>query len=154
MGADIKWNMGNGSDGDITVCRSTLHATEIDASDIPDLIPVLAIAAAVAKGTTFIRNAGRLRLKESDRLSAIADNLRRIGGEVREHENGLEITGVEQLKGGEVESYNDHRIAMAFAVASAVCQRPIMIHGEASVNKSYPSFFYDFEKLGGSISSR
>jgi 3-phosphoshikimate 1-carboxyvinyltransferase len=147
MGADIDWS----SEDSIRVHRSTLHATEIDASEIPDLVPVLAIAASVAKGTTVIRNAGRLRLKESDRLSAVADNLRRIGGDVKEYEDGLEITGVEQLEGGEIEGYNDHRIVMAFAVASTVSRGPILIHGEESVNKSYPDFFSDFKKLGGTV---
>ena len=149
MGADIIWE----SESSITARRSILYATDIDASEIPDLVPILAVAASVAKGITNIRNAGRLRLKESDRLTAIADNLRRIGGKVIEYEDGLEITGVEQLEGGEVDSYNDHRIAMAFAVASTVSRGPIRIHGADSVRKSYPGFFSDFKKLGGSIES-
>ena len=80
----------------------------------------------------------------------MADNLRRIGGDVKEYEDGLEITGLNSWR-AEIEGYNDHRIVMAFAVASTVSRGPILIHGEESVNKSYPDFFSDFKKLGGTV---
>lgn len=129
--------------------QSPLHAIEIDASGIPDLIPVLSVAASVADGTTVIRNASRLRLKESDRLHAITDCLTRIGAQVRELDDGLIITGKKELDGGTVDGYNDHRIVMAMAVASTVCKSKVIIRRAEAVSKSYPHFFEDFRKLGG-----
>lgn len=134
----------------ITATYRSLTATEIDATDIPDLIPVLAVVASVAKGTTLIKNAARLRLKESDRLFSVAKSLTDIGARVKEYPDSLEITGGE-LKGGLVDSFNDHRIVMAMAIAAQRCQESITIKNVEAVEKSYPNFFEDFQKLGGKI---
>lgn len=127
----------------------TLNAIDIDASHIPDLVPIMAVAAATAKGTTRIHNAGRLRIKESDRLAAMYDCLSRVGADITEEPKGLIIKGVPKLKGGAVDGYNDHRIVMAMAIASIVCENPVIIEGAQAVNKSYPGFFDDFKSLGG-----
>ncbi len=123
----------------------------IDAQDIPDLVPVLAVVAAAQKKTTVIYNAQRLRLKESDRIESTADLLRAIGASVTKTEDGLRIKGdPAALHSAKVDSANDHRIAMAAAIASVVCGN-VEIEGAEAVNKSYPSFFEDFRRLGGSV---
>ncbi len=126
-----------------------LQLCEIDASGIPDLVPILSVVASVTPGKTVIYNAGRLRIKESDRLHSISDCLNRIGGDVKTLSDGLEITGVPKLTGGRVSSYSDHRIAMSMAIASTVCAGDIILEGADAVRKSYPLFFEDFNLLGG-----
>jgi len=135
----------------VTVSGGKLRGVEIDARDIPDLVPVLAVVASAAKGTTVIRNAGRLRTKESDRLAAIRAVLRALGANANEMEDGLVINGSAVFKGGEVQSYGDHRIAMSAAIAATVCAEPVVIHGAEAVNKSYPGFFDDLRLLGGAV---
>ena len=128
----------------VTVSPAPLTAVDIDASEIPDLVPVLAVVAAAAEGTTKIYNAGRLRLKESDRLETVARMLTALGGKVEELADGLVITGI-GLTGGTVDSCNDHRIAMAAAIASVLC--PVKVTGANAVEKSYPAFWEDIERL-------
>lgn len=129
--------------------RGSLSGIRIDASGIPDLVPILSVAAATAKGTTCIYNAQRLRIKESDRLAAMCDCLFKVGADITETPDGLIINGVSRLKGGTVSGYNDHRIVMAMAVASVISENPIIIEGAEAINKSYPTFFEDFKALGG-----
>lgn len=150
MGGKVTWSSEK-ADGSasLTVAKDRLDAVEIDASEIPDLVPILSVAAATANGTTRIYNAGRLRIKESDRLAAMYDCLTRVGADITEEEEGLIIRGVPSLKGGTVDGYNDHRIVMAMAVASIVSESPIVIEGAEAINKSYPTFFEDFKALGG-----
>lgn len=130
---------------------SKTKGTIIDASQCPDLVPVLTSLAALSEGTTEIVNAARLRIKESDRLSAISTELNRLGADIEEREDGLIIRGKESLKGGEVQSWNDHRIAMALAVASIKCTEPVIIKDASCVKKSYPDFWQHFRTLGGNI---
>jgi len=137
--------------GSVTVSRGTLRGIDIDAADIPDLVPVLAAVASVASGETAIRNAGRLRIKESDRLKTIAEILKCLGAEISETPDGLLIRGQDNLSGGETQSFGDHRIAMTAAVLSGACRDEVIIHGAEAVNKSYPAFFDDFTALGGQI---
>ncbi len=122
---------------------------EINALQIPDLVPILAVGAAAREGKTVIYNAARLRIKESDRLTAIAENLKSLGAKVKELPDGLEIFGTGELFGGRVKSYGDHRIVMAMAVASCICKSPVIIEDAQVVEKSYPEFFKDFRMLGG-----
>lgn len=133
---------------------SLTRGKRIDASQCPDLVPILTVLAALSQGTTEIVNAGRLRIKESDRLSAISCELNKIGGDVQEMSEGLIIKGRETLKGGTVSSWNDHRIAMALAVASIKCTGPIIIEDSECVKKSYPNFWEDFRRLGGNINEQ
>lgn len=123
----------------------------IDASNIPDLVPILSVLAASHKGVTRIINAGRLRIKESDRLHTVADCLQSLGADIAELPEGLVIRGTGKLKGGSVNGYNDHRIVMSMAIASILCDAPVIIHGAEAVNKSYPTFFEDFATLGGEV---
>ena len=132
--------------------RSSLRGTDIDASQIPDLVPVLATVASVAEGKTRIYGASRLRLKESDRLSTVCDMLTRLGAKIEENDDGLIIEGVSALLGGAVSSHNDHRIAMSAAVAASISEHSVEIDGAEAVNKSYPAFWNDVETLGAKIS--
>jgi 3-phosphoshikimate 1-carboxyvinyltransferase len=125
--------------------------TVIDASQCPDLVPVLTVLAALSEGTTEIINAARLRIKESDRLSAISSELNKIGAEVEERADGLIIRGKSTLRGGKVNSWNDHRIAMSMAIASLKCEEPVIIENADCVKKSYPDFWRHFKVLGGNI---
>ncbi|HHU05400.1 MAG TPA: 3-phosphoshikimate 1-carboxyvinyltransferase [Clostridiales bacterium] len=144
FGAEVKLR------GDAVMVKpSFLHGIDIDASDIPDLVPVLSAVAAVAKGRTVIKNASRLRMKESDRLRAVSETLSKLGADITETEDGLVINGRESLTGGTADSFGDHRIAMMAAVASVACTEPVTIKNAEAVNKSYPHFFEDFRSLGG-----
>ncbi|WP_085829173.1 3-phosphoshikimate 1-carboxyvinyltransferase [Clostridium massiliodielmoense] len=131
--------------------KSKTYGITIDASECPDLVPILAVLGSVSHGTTRIINAERLRIKECDRLKAMATELSKIGADIKELEDGLIIKGKCKLKGGVVDSWNDHRIAMAMAVASIKCTEPVIIQNSMAVNKSYPDFWKDFEKVGGII---
>lgn len=147
----------NSSQGDkkiIEICREMVYnngvglkAFELDCSDIPDLVPILAVLAAFCEGESRITNVARLRIKESDRLAAVSECLNSIGGQVKAYDDMLVIRGVESLKGGEVDSFNDHRIAMAMAVASTRCTSPLLIKNAECVSKSYPDFWEEFERL-------
>lgn len=136
-------------DNEVTVEKGELKAITIDASQIPDLVPVLSVCAAFAKGTTKIINAERLRIKECDRLKATAELLNNLGGKVKELSDGLEITGVSSLKGGNVNGYNDHRIVMSAAVCAARSDEDITATFAMSINKSYPDFYIDYDSIGG-----
>lgn len=145
MGADVKIE-----EEGIAVSAHTLWGTEIDASQIPDMVPVLAVLACGAKGKTVINNAGRLRIKESDRLASVACELTKLGAEIEELPEGLVITGKggKGLSGGSADSWNDHRIAMMAAVASLICREKVVLSGSRAVQKSYPNFFEDLKRLG------
>lgn len=136
--------------GTIEVLGDGLVATEIGGAEIPSLIdeiPVLAVAAALAKGKTVIRDAQELRVKESDRISAVAENLRRMGVTVDEFADGMEITGGATLQGAEINSLGDHRIAMAFAIAGLFAEGETVIKGVECVETSYPGFIREIEQL-------
>ena len=133
----------------VTVRRGTLRGVTVDASPIPDLIPVLSVVASVAAGETRVENAYRLRLKESDRLQSTANLLRALGGRVEEKEDGLVITGVSALHGGAVETQNDHRLAMSAAVAACAAMGEVTVDNDACVAKSYPRFWEDYGSLKG-----
>jgi len=136
----------------VTVTPGKLQGIAIDAGDTPDLVPALSAVAAVADGETTIYNAGRLRIKESDRLRAVSETLRTLGADINETRDSLLIKGKGALRGGTVSSFADHRIAMMAAITSIVCENPVIITDAGAVNKSYPGFFTDFEKLGGKTS--
>jgi 3-phosphoshikimate 1-carboxyvinyltransferase len=101
---------------------------------------------------THLTNAARLRIKESDRLAAVTEELNKLGAQVEEHPDGLTIRGVDHLHGGTVDAHNDHRIAMMLAIAATRADAPVTIVGGESVNKSYPNFWEDYESLGGKLS--
>ncbi len=120
----------------------------IDAKDIPDLVPILAVLATFSEKPTIICNAQRLCLKESNRLETTAAMLNALGGNVRILPDGLEIEPA-ALHGGTVDSAGDHRIAMCAAIAASRVSEPVIIKGAECVEKSYPAFFEDYQKLGG-----
>ena len=125
---------------------------ELDVSGCPDLVPALAAMAALGQGETRLVNAGRLRLKECDRLSAVAEELGRLGADITEGPDFLTIRGVDRLEGGvTADAHNDHRIAMMVAIAATRCKNPVTLTGAESVSKSYPNFWEDYMNLGGSV---
>lgn len=145
---DILKRMGANVEG-TRVFGGELKGIDIDVSQIPDLVPVLCVAACGAKGKTRIYNAARLRMKESDRLAAMAQELKKLGADVTEFEDAIEINGRGTLEGGEVDSHADHRIAMSMAVASCIAKGDIKIHNHNVVSKSAPDFYKEFISLGG-----
>lgn len=128
------------------------YGTIIDGAQCPDIIPVVTVVCALSKGKSNIINAGRLRIKECDRLSAITSELNKLGADIIEKEDGLIINGVEKLNGGRVSSHKDHRIAMSLAIAATVADGDVIIDDAECVSKSYPGFWDDYKSLGGNIS--
>lgn len=129
--------------GDIEIHGAPLQGTEILAHEIPNLIdeiPVIAVAAALANGTTTIRNAAELRVKETDRIATVVHNLRLMGAEVTEFDDGMEIVGGKNLHAATIDSHGDHRIAMAFAIAGLFASGETTITGTDCINTSYPGF--------------
>jgi len=129
--------------GTIDIKGSMLKGTVIEGDEIPnviDEIPILAVAGALAEGTTIIRNAKELRVKETDRIAAVANNLRAMGADVEEFEDGMQINGGKKLKGARLQSFGDHRIAMAFAIAGLFAAGETIIEDVACVQTSYPTF--------------
>ena len=121
----------------------------IDATDIPDLVPILAVLGCFCNGTSKIFGASRLKIKESDRLLAISSVLNSIGGKITPTDDGLIIEPINEFIGGITDSFGDHRIVMSLAIAATRSTNPIIIQNADAVNKSYPSFFKDYIKLGG-----
>ena len=144
MGADIRW------EGDELVSRaSRLHGLHVDCAQVPDLVPILAVAMAAAEGESRITGAARLRIKESDRLSAMAAALTAAGADVAERPDGLTIHGGKKLHAATVEGCNDHRIVMAMAVAGTMADGELTITDAEATAKSAPAFWREFEHLGG-----
>lgn len=155
MGAHIQIDqnieLNNESRARLVVQSSLLKGTTLEGAMIPriiDEIPIIAVAATQAEGITNIKNAGELRVKESDRLEAIVVNLKRMGAKVRELKDGLVITGPVQLKGAEIDSYGDHRIAMAFSIAALLCEGETIIKNIDCVDISFPHFYQILDSLG------
>lgn len=131
---------------------STESERVIDGAQVPDIIPVVALVAALSKGKTKIINLERLRIKESDRLVATQKELTTLGARIKIIDDSLLIEGVSELSGGQqVWSHKDHRMAMMLAIASTACKEPIHIKDTDCVKKSYPNFWETFQQLGGKI---
>ena len=133
----------------VTVRPAPLHGVEVDGRNVPDLIPVLAATAALAEGCTRFLNVSRLRLKESDRLTATANLLNALGGRAEIEGDTLIVHGRSRLSGGAVDTVNDHRMVMAAAVAAVGCDSPVTVNDPQAVNKSYPGFFETLDTLRG-----
>lgn len=136
--------------GTIEVSAQPLHAISIEESEVPailDELPLLGIVAAFAAGTTVVRGARELRVKESDRIAVLVNGLRALGGVVAEADDGFDVTGGRPLRGATVESGGDHRLAMAFAIAALGASAPVTIEDSGCVAISHPSFFTDLEAL-------
>lgn len=144
FGAQVQWQ-----EEVLIVSGAPLCGIQIDAAQIPDLVPVLAATAALAKGRTVITGAARLRLKESDRLEAMTKALTTLGVTITQQPDGLVIDGVPQLSPGTVDGCNDHRVVMALAIAALNGGNPTVITDANSVAKSYPDFFEEYNRIGG-----
>lgn len=142
MGADVQWR----EDGSLAVSAERLQAVTVDAREIPDLMPPVAVLCSFCAGESRIVNAGRLRIKESDRLAALTQELTALGAQVEETADSLIIQGAKNLAGGRVDAHGDHRIAMAMATAAIGCGGAVYLTGAESVRKSYPNFWDDFEQ--------
>ncbi len=129
--------------------RACLTGTEIDAADIPDLVPIIAVLGAFSSGKTVIRGAERLRYKESNRIESVITNLKLIGADVSETRDGMVINGGAKLHSNNLRGFNDHRIVMAFSIAGLFLDGETVIDDAQSINKSYPSFFEDYNSIGG-----
>jgi 3-phosphoshikimate 1-carboxyvinyltransferase len=135
---------------DILVKSSSLQGIEIGGELVPraiDEFPVISVAAALAEGTTSIRDARELRVKETDRIAAMTSELGKLGAVVEAREDGMVITGCEQLRGGQVTSYGDHRIAMSLAVAALNCSTPVTIDDTDCTETSFPGFWKLLESV-------
>ncbi|MBR2743092.1 MAG: 3-phosphoshikimate 1-carboxyvinyltransferase [Clostridia bacterium] len=143
FGADVKIK-GNA----VTVSPAALKACEVDLGETPDMLPILSVLAAYAEGETRFVNAARLRLKESDRIASCENMLRALGVSASSDADSLTVAGG-RIAGGTIDSAGDHRIAMAAATAALSAAGAVTIKGAHAVNKSYPTFFEDFKKLGG-----
>lgn len=132
----------------LTVSKGTLRGIRIDAGQIPDLIPAMAVLGAFAEGETTIYNAARLRLKESDRLTAICEGINALGGSARELPDGLVVES-KGLQGGLASGAGDHRIVMALAAGACFAKGPCKIEGAQNIAKTYPAFFEDYKQVGG-----
>jgi 3-phosphoshikimate 1-carboxyvinyltransferase len=128
-----------------------LKGIQIDLHDAPDMAPICVVLGCFAKGETVIKGIKRLRFKESDRVVSVSEELRKMGGNIREYKDKLVIEGEKKITGTELDSHKDHRVAMAFAVAALKAEGTTTIHGIESINKSYPNFVEDLRSLGGKV---
>ncbi len=146
MGANVKCGVDY-----VEVSPSELHGIDIFAAQTPDLVPIFAVLGACAKGITRIRGATRLKYKESDRLRAMYESLRKLGVKITTCDDGLIIEGSDSFEGAALDGFNDHRIVMALAIAAIRANDKVRISAAESVRKSYPSFFAEYNKLGGDV---
>ena len=154
MGADITYlnqkNAGGEPTADLLVKYSHLHGTTIKGSMIPTLIdeiPMIAVMAAHAEGTTVIKDAAELKVKETNRIDTVTEGLKAMGAEIIPTDDGMIIEGGTSLTGAHIQSYLDHRIAMAFAIAGLTAQGETIIENSQCVDVSYPEFFTTLESL-------
>jgi 3-phosphoshikimate 1-carboxyvinyltransferase len=157
MGADIEEHGRPGSGGpdgeplaDLVVRSGELRSVDLSPAEVAaaiDEIPVLALAAAAASGTTRFRGAGELRHKESDRIAGIADGLGALGAHVRVSGDDIEIQGGHRLRGAVTETHDDHRLAMTFAIAGLIAEGETIVRRPGSASVSYPGFFAELERV-------
>jgi 3-phosphoshikimate 1-carboxyvinyltransferase len=153
MGAQVTTTVAHAQNGEpigvIHVRHANLGSTEIMPEDVPGVIDELPVLAALAThgGELSVTGAEELRVKESDRISALAEGLRVMGADVEEQQDGFHVRGRNRLRGGEVDAKNDHRLAMAFAIAALGATGPTVIHDAGSAGVSYPEFFTVLEQL-------
>lgn len=146
MGVEISHDVDS-----FTASRNEIQAIEIDASHIPDLVPVMTVLATQSNGTTTIYNAGRLRFKESDRLSSTTQELRKMGAQITESSDGLTVRGPTALRGAVIDPHKDHRIAMAGVIAGLIADGQTVVEDIECVTKSYPSFVEDIQSIGAQV---
>jgi len=148
MGVQVK--VGKGS-VEVQNVKNELRPLDVDLKDNPDLIPVMTIASCFADGKSIIRGAKRLRLKESDRETALLSELMKLGAKIRSIKGIIQIEGIKKIKGAQLDSHGDHRIAMACVVAGLRAAGTTTIKGIECINKSYPNFIRDIVSLGADV---
>lgn len=146
MGAKVSYG-----EEEVTILPKKLVGGNIFAERIPDLVPILAVLGACAEGSTQIFGASRLKFKESNRLKSLYDGLKNLGVDVTETDDGLLIQGQKGFTSAKINGYSDHRIVMAFSIAAILAKENVCISDAESISKSYPSFFEDYNKLGGCV---
>ncbi len=140
-------------DGACFMKADSLHGIRIDGGQFPDILPMMALVCCLANGESRIENAGRLRLKECDRLAATVQELSKLGADIRTDGDAMVIHGREKLTGGVLtDSHNDHRMAMMISIAALHCREPVSLENPSCVNKTWPSYWDDYKALGGIIS--
>ncbi len=132
----------------VEIFGGEISGVDLDAKDIPDLVPVCVVLACYAKGKTTIKNIRRLRIKESNRVKTIMVELKKMGAKIKKFENMFQIEGLNKLKGAIINPHNDHRIAMACSVAALKAEGKTTILNAECVNKSYPNFYKDLQQIG------
>ncbi len=147
MGGKIRWEIERGI---VVAEKSELEGIEVDAGDIPDLVPTIAVLASVAKGKTVIRNAEHLRFKEIDRIEGLYQNLKRVRVRVEKRRDGLEIIGGE-IEGGVVDSFGDHRMALALSLLGLVSRRGVLVRNAEVVSVSFPGYFELLKRIGAKL---
>jgi 3-phosphoshikimate 1-carboxyvinyltransferase len=147
MGGKLRWDK---EKGEIKAEKSELEGIEVDATDIPDLIPTISVLAAVARGRTRIYNAGHLRVKEIDRIDGICKNLKALGVDVKERKDGFEILGKESIESGIVNSFGDHRMALAFSLLGLVAKKVVVKSAEV-ISVSFPGYFEVLKSIGADV---
>jgi len=144
------WDEAGETIGKLKVFHQTLNAITITKDDVPGLIdelPIIAILATQAKGRTEIRDAEELRVKESDRIHAVCKNLKKMGADIKEQKDGFIINGPTPLNGAEIETFHDHRIAMAFTIAGLISEGDVVLDHPECASISYPEFYDELERL-------
>ncbi len=149
MGAKIE----KGAESTKVSCSGKLKGCEFDLNATPDALPIMAVAAACAEGRTVLGNVPQARIKETDRIACMARELRKLGAKVEELPDGMIIEGG-PLKGAEVESYKDHRIAMSMSVAGMLAEGSTVVKDAESASVTYPAFVEDFQRLGAAFATR
>ena len=143
--------VGNEPVGDITVRHAQLHGVEIKGEAVVRLIdelPLVAVAATQAEGKTVVRDAGELRVKETDRIATVVEELRKLGARIEETQDGFVVEGPTVLTGGIVDSHGDHRLAMALAIAGLVAQKEVIVHQAGCIGDSFPDFITEMRSIG------
>lgn len=135
-----------------SVKANNLKPLDIDVSNTPDLGPILCVLLNNIEGTSRLINAERLRIKECDRITCVREELNKLGFNIEETKDSMIIHGANKVLSNIIDSHNDHRLVMAFAIAATISNKEVVITNALAINKSYPNFFKDFEKLGGNIS--
>jgi len=139
---------------DIQGVEGAIRPVDVDLRDNPDLVPVCVVLSCLASGRSVIRGVERLRYKESDRMTALQQELTRLGAKVVALDGAIEVEGGKTLQGAELDAHGDHRIAMACVVAALRAEGTTVIHGAECISKSYPNFVRDIISLGGEVVER
>jgi 3-phosphoshikimate 1-carboxyvinyltransferase len=150
FGATVRWEKSAGTEVAVVSREGPLRAADFDLNATPDLLPVMAVMAAYAEGETLLDNVAHARIKETDRIAVMAQELGKLGVWTEERTEGLRIRGLARLRGGTVDGHGDHRVVMALAVAALGAEEPVKIQGVEAADVTYPGFLALLEGSPGS----